>query len=106
MTGAGTATSPFLAQGLSIVLTGTSAVGDSYEIRPTAGASSGMSVLLTSPAQIAAASSIQTPSAAAHTGPGVVKSSVVSDPSIWVPGAYTISLTSASAYQVKAAANN
>jgi flagellar hook-associated protein 1 FlgK len=106
MTGSGTAASPFLAQGLSIVLTGTPAVGDSYEIRPTAGAASGMNVLLTSPAQIAVASSIQTTGAAANTGTGVVKSSVVSDPSIWVPGAYTISFTSATAYQVKDAANN
>jgi flagellar hook-associated protein 1 FlgK len=65
-----------------------------------------MSMLLTSPAQIAVASSIQTTGAAANTGSGAVSSSVVSDPSVWVPGNYTISFTSATAYQVTDAANN
>lgn len=106
MTGTGTAADPFKAVGLSLVVAGTPANGDSFEIRPTAGASASMRVLLTSPAQIAAASSIQTTGAAANTGNGAVASSVVSDPSVWVPGAYKISFTSASAYQVTDASNN
>jgi flagellar hook-associated protein 1 FlgK len=106
MTGTGTAADPFMAVGLSMVVSGTAAVGDSYEIRPTAAAAAGMSVLLTSPAQIAVASSIATTGAAANTGTGNVTSSVVSDPSIWVPGTYKISFTSASAYQVTDSANN
>jgi len=106
MTGAGTTASPFLAAGLSMVVSGTAAVGDSYEIRPTAAASAGMSVLLTSPAQIAVASSIATTGAGANTGTGTVASSVVADPSIWVPGTYKISFTSATAYQVTDSANN
>ncbi len=106
MTGTGTAADPFKAAGLSLVVAGTAANGDSFEIRPTAGASAGMSVLLTSPAQIAVASSIQTTGAAANTGTGAVTSSVVSDPSVWVPGTYKISFTSATAYQVTDSANN
>lgn len=106
MTGTGTAADPFIAAGLSIVVAGTPANGDSFEIRPTAGASAGMSMLLTSPAQVAVASSIRTTGAAANTGSGAVSSSVVSDPSVWVPGNYTISFTSATAYQVTDAANN
>lgn len=106
MTGTGTAANPFVAAGLSIVVSGAAGVGDSFEIRPTASASAGMNVLLTSPTQIAVASSIQTTGAAANTGTGAVKSSVVSDPSVWAPGAYTISFTSATAYQVTDAANN
>lgn len=106
MTGTGTAANPFVAAGLSIVVSGAAGIGDSFEIRPTASASAGMNVLLTSPTQIAVASSIQTTGAAANTGTGVVKSSVVSDPSVWAPGAYTISFTSATAYQVTDAANN
>jgi flagellar hook-associated protein 1 len=106
MTGTGTAADPFKAAGLSLVVAGTANNGDSFEIRPTAGASAGMSVLLTSPAQIAVASSIQTTGAAANTGSGAVQSSVVTDPSVWVPGNYTISFTSATAYQVTDAANN
>ena len=105
MTGTGTAADPFIAAGLSMVVAGTAANGDSFEIRPTAGASAGMSMLLTSPAQVAVASSIQTTGAAANTGSGAVSSSVVSDPSVWVPGNYTISFTSATAYQVTDAAN-
>jgi flagellar hook-associated protein 1 len=106
MTGTGTAADPFKAVGLSLVVAGTPANGDSFEIRPTAGAPASMSMLLTSPAQIAVASSIQTTGVAANTGSGAVSSSVVSDPSVWVPGAYTISFTSATAYQVTDAANN
>jgi len=106
MTGTGTAADPFLAAGLSMVVSGTAAVGDSYEIRPTAAAAAGMSVLLTSPAQIAVASSIATTGAAANTGTGTVAKSVVTDPSVWVPGTYKISFTSATAYQVTDSANN
>jgi flagellar hook-associated protein 1 len=105
MTGTGTAADPFEAAGLSIVVGGTAATGDSFLIQPTVGASAGLSVLLTSPAQIAVASSIQTTAAAANTGNGAVTSSAVTDPSTWVPGTYKISFTSASAYQVTDSAN-
>jgi flagellar hook-associated protein 1 FlgK len=105
MTGTGTVADPFIAAGLSMVVAGTAANSDSFEIRPTAGASAAMSMLLTSPAQVAVASSIQTTGAAANTGSGAVSSSVVSDPSVWVPGSYTISFTSATAYQVTDAAS-
>ncbi len=91
MAGAGTAANPFTADGLSIVVGGGAPVnGDSYLIQPTAGASAGLSVLLTSPTQIAAASYLQTTPGAANAGTGTVTSTVVSDPSIWTPGAYKI----------------
>ena len=105
MSGLGTVASPFQADGLSIVVSGAAANNDSFEIRPNAGASAGMKVLLTSPAQIAVASSIQTTGAPANTGTGAVSSSVVSDPSIWVPGAYKIAFTSANTYQVTDSTN-
>ena len=106
MAGAGTAASPFTAAGISIVVGGGAAAnGDSFLIQPTAGAAAGLSVLLTSPSQIAAASSIQTTATAANTGTGAVTSSAVTDPSTWVPGAYTISFTSANQYQVTNSAN-
>lgn len=107
MTGTGTAADPFKAAGISIVVGGGAAAnGDSFLIQPTAGAATGLSVLLTSPSQIAAASSIQTTAAAANTGTGAVSSSAVTDPSTWVPGTYKISFTSASQYQVTDSANN
>lgn len=105
MSGLGTAASPFQADGLSIVVSGAAANNDSFEIRPNAGAAGGMKVLLTSPAQIAVASSIQTTGAVANTGTAKVGSSVVTDPSIWVPGTYKISFTSATTYQVTDSAN-
>jgi flagellar hook-associated protein 1 FlgK len=106
MTGTGTAANPFTAAGISIVVGGGAAAnGDSFLIQPTAGASGGLSVLLTSPAQIAAASSIQTTAGVTNTGTGTVSSSVVTDPSTWVAGTYTISFTSASQYKVTDSTN-
>ncbi|MEA3178229.1 MAG: flagellar hook-associated protein 1 [Gammaproteobacteria bacterium] len=106
MTGTGTAADPFKAVGLSIVVGGGAAAnGDSFRIQPTADASAGLTVLLTSPSQIAAASSIQTTAAATNTGTGAVTSSAVTDPSTWVPGTYKISFTSATAYQVTDSTN-
>ncbi len=106
MTGAGTAANPFQAAGISIVVGGGAPVnGDSFLIQPTAGAAAGLSVLLTSPAQIAAASSIQTTAAAANTGTGTVSSSAVTNPATWVPGTYQITFTSATAYQVTDSTN-
>jgi flagellar hook-associated protein 1 len=106
MTGAGTAASPFQAAGLSIVVGGGAPVsGDSYLIQPTAQASSGLTVLLTSPSQIAAASSIATTPAATNTGTGAVTATAVTDPSNYTAGTYTITFTSATAYQVTNAAN-
>jgi flagellar hook-associated protein 1 len=84
---------------------GAPANGDSFQIQPTAGAAAGLSVLLTSPTQIAAASSIQTTAAAANTGTGAASASVVSNPSTWVPGTYKISFTSATQYQVTDSTN-
>lgn len=106
MTGTGTAADPFKAAGIAIVAGGGAAAnGDSFLIQPTAGASAGLSVLLTSPAQIAAASSIQTTAAAANTGTGAATSSVVTDPSTWIAGTYKISFTSATQYQVTDSTN-
>jgi len=106
MTGAGTAANPFVAAGVSIVVGGGAATnGDSFLIQPTAGAAAGLSVLLTSPAQIAAASSIQTTPAAANTGTGAVSASVVANPATWVAGTYKISFTSATQYQVTDSTN-
>lgn len=106
MTGTGTGANPFKAAGFAIVVGGGAAAnGDSFLIQPTAGASAGLSVLLTSPAQIAAASSIQTRAAAANTGTATVTSSVVTDPAGWVAGTYRISFTSATQYQVTDSTN-
>ncbi len=106
LSGSGTAGSPFQAAGLSIVVSGSPNTGDSIQIRPTAGAISGLSVLLTSPAQIAAAAAITTSPAAANTGTAVVGGTAITAPASYIAGPYTLSFTSATQYQITDSANN
>jgi flagellar hook-associated protein 1 len=100
MTGNGTAGSPFVAAGMSIVVGGTGNNGDTFSIQPTAGATAGLSVVLTSPTQIAAAAAIQTVAGAGNTGTGAVSGSAVTNPAQWPGGNYTITFTSSNAYKV------
>ncbi len=95
MTGDGTDT-PLQAAGLSITVNAPSggvAVGDSFLIQPTAGATEGLSLLLTSPTQIASASLIQAVPGSANTGTASASSALITDPSSWVSDTYTISFS-------------
>jgi flagellar hook-associated protein 1 len=100
MSGAGTSASPFQAAGISIVVSGAPAAGDTYLIRPTAGAVSGLSVLLTNPAQIAAASLATSSSGTSNTGNATISSPTLTNPAAWASGTFTLSFTSATNYQV------
>ncbi len=100
MTGSGTSADPFVAAGVSIVVGGTPNAGDNYVIKPTAGAVDGMSVLLSSPSQIAAASLGTAAAATGNTGSGTISTPSITDPANWTNGAYTISFTDATDYQV------
>jgi flagellar hook-associated protein 1 FlgK len=100
MTGSGTSASPLQAAGLSIVTSGAPASGDSYLIQPTAAATAGFSVLLTSPAQIAAASLIQGTAGAANTGGATVSAASVTDPATYAPDTYTVTFGAGNAYAV------
>jgi len=100
MSGAGTSASPFVAAGISIVVSGSANNGDSFAIQPTAGATAGLSVVLTSPTQIAAASAIQTVAGGGNTGSGAVSGSVITNPAQWPGGNYTITFTASNAYKV------
>jgi flagellar hook-associated protein 1 len=106
MTGTGTSTDPFQAAGLSIVVNGTPNANDNYVIKPTAGAVDGMSVLLTSPTQIAAASLGTASAAAANTGTGTISTPTITDPTTWTSGTYTVAFTSATQYQVTDSTGN
>jgi flagellar hook-associated protein 1 len=79
LAGAGTVASPFVADGLSFVVGGAPAAGDSFKITPTAGAIDGMSVLITDPARIAAAAPIRTGAALANSGSGSISAGEVLD---------------------------
>ncbi len=69
-TGTGTAGDPLTADGISVVLSGTPANGDSFLIQPTATAAGSFTATLSSPSQIAAAAALQVSPAAANTGSG------------------------------------
>jgi flagellar hook-associated protein 1 len=108
MTGTGTNANPLQAAGLSIVATGAPAADDSFLIQPTAAATQGLSLQLTSPSQIASASLVQASVAAANTGTGSISSAGVTDPATWLAnaGTYTISFTSPTQYEVMDSAGN
>jgi flagellar hook-associated protein 1 FlgK len=104
MTGAGTAASPFVADGLSIVVGGTAATNDRFLILPTANAASGMSVLVTDPAKIAAAAPIRTSAAAANTGNGSISAgSVLNASNAALRSTATIAFTAANTYSINGA---
>jgi flagellar hook-associated protein 1 FlgK len=79
MTGAGTALSPYQADGIDIVVTGAPVVGDSFLIRPTRAAVEGMRTLIDDPAEIAAAAPIMTSTSGANIGSGRISLGEVTD---------------------------
>jgi flagellar hook-associated protein 1 FlgK len=106
MTGTGTSADPFVAAGVSIVVNGAPAAGDNYVIKPTAGAVDGMSVVLSSPTQIAAASLGASAAASGNTGTATISAPSITDPTNWTNGAYTISFTDPTDYQVTDSGGN
>lgn len=106
MSGSGASADPFVAAGVSIVVNGSPDPGDNFEIRPTAGAVSGMSVLLTSPAQIAAASLGASSAAASNTGGATISVPTVTDPTSWSNDTFTVSFTDPTDYQVTDSSGN
>lgn len=79
MSGAGTALSPFTADGMSIVVSGTANVGDQFMIEPTSGAAAGMNVTLTDPNAIAAAAPIVAAASSNNTGSATITQGTVVD---------------------------
>ena len=100
MTGSGTVASPFSAAGMSLVVSGTPAANDSYQISPTAGATAGLTMQLTAPSQIAAASLNQATAAATNTGTATVTTASVTNPASYAGGTYTVSFSSPTQYTV------
>jgi flagellar hook-associated protein 1 len=81
MTGAGTAGNPFVADGLSIVVSapGSAVAGDRYLLRPTREAVAGLGVQITNPSRLAMAAPIRASAAAANTGGATVTQGEVLD---------------------------
>jgi flagellar hook-associated protein 1 FlgK len=101
MTGTGTAADPFIADGMSIVVSGTANVGDRLLIKPTADAVSGMRVLIADPEEIAAAAPITTRATAGNIGNGTISAGeVLNANNAQLRSPVTITFTSATQYQV------
>ena len=106
-TGAGTAASPYVANGVSIVLSGAPAASDQFLIQPTATAASNINVVMTNPSQIAAAGAIVTAAAGTNSGAATISSGTVLDsanPNLLAP--VTIAFTSPTTYTVNGGAPN
>ncbi len=101
VTGTGSAGSPLSFGGLSLVVTGAPANGDSFLIEPTAAVASSLSVALTDPSGIAAASPLASAAALANTSNATISAPTVpnvSDPSLLLPA--SIRFLSPSTYTV------
>ncbi len=79
MTGAGTALSPFAADGLSIVVSGTPVAGDQFLVKPVEQAAGTLRLLVTDPTRIAAAAPTRTSAALANTGSAAISAGQVID---------------------------
>jgi flagellar hook-associated protein 1 len=77
MTGAGTVGSPFVAEGLSLVVSGAPTSGDSFLIRPTREAVTGLGVLISDPNSLAVAAPIIASVSANNVGNGQITSGEV-----------------------------
>jgi len=101
MTGTGTAADPFIADGLSIVVSGVPATGDQMMIKPTVDAVSGLQVLIADATEVAAAAPITSRATAGNIGNGVISAGEVldaTDPQL--RSSVTIQFASATTYTV------
>jgi flagellar hook-associated protein 1 FlgK len=104
MTGTGTAADPFVADGLEIEVGGAADVGDTFLIRPTRGAITDMSVLITDPSEVAAAAPIRTAADAGNAGTGSISAGEVLDgTNAQLRSAVTIEFLSANTYSINGA---
>ena len=100
--GTGTSADPLTANGLSIVLSGTPASGDTFLVQPTAQAAGTLSVALTDPSKIAAAAALSVTATSSNAGSGVLGN--ITNPNAQaLPANTTINFTSATTYQINGA---
>ena len=104
MTGAGTAGNPFVANGISIVVSGAPAAGDQFLIKPVDQAPGSLKVLITSPGEIAAAAPTRTSADLGNTGTGAISAGSVidvTDPNLLTTA--TIQFVNATTYGINGA---
>lgn len=101
MTGTGTSVDPFVADGLSLVVSGTATVGDRYKIKPTVDAVAGLQVLITDPDEVAVAAPITTAATSGNAGNATISAGEVIDADdAQLRSTVTIQFTSATQYTV------
>lgn len=81
MAGTGTALDPFTADGLSITVGSSPAVGDKFRIEPTRDLIDGLKLDITDPTAVAAASPVRTAASTGNTGSGTISPPRVLDAS-------------------------
>lgn len=79
LTGAGTVASPFVANGISIVVSGTPAAGDQFLLKPVEQAGGTLRALVVRAADVAAAAPTRTSAALANVGTGTISAGTVVD---------------------------
>jgi flagellar hook-associated protein 1 FlgK len=77
--GAGTPASPFAFDGLSVTVSGSATAGDSYLIRPAAGAASRIGLAITDPSEIAGAAPVQTARLSANLSDAAIVPAGITD---------------------------
>lgn len=105
MTGTGTATDPFVLDGMKITVTPGAAAGDSFQIQPTRNAASSMAVAVTDTNKIAASGPLVASKGSANTGSGTLGTLSITnaaDPNFSTPVA--IQFTSPTTYTVNGGA--
>ena len=101
MTGAGTAANPYVADGLSIVVSAGAATGDRFLIKPTTNAVGGLKVLVDDPSEIAAAAPIVASARGSNIGNGTIsKGEVLNATNAQLRAPVNITFISATQYQV------
>ena len=101
MSGLGTGASPFVVDGMSIVVSGTANTGDSFLVRPTQAATAGLTLLTQDPNDIAAAAPIRSAIGNTNSGSGTISAGqVLSAGNAQLLTAVTIQFTSATQYTV------
>jgi flagellar hook-associated protein 1 FlgK len=105
LTGSGTSADPYVADGLQFVVAGSAQAGDRFQIQPTSQAISGLGVLVSDPAKIAAAAPLVASGAATNSGTAAISDASVSDPSAWVRGSYTLAFDASGGWQITDSGN-
>jgi flagellar hook-associated protein 1 FlgK len=104
MAGAGTVASPFVANGISIVVSGAPAASDQFYLKPVEHVAGTMSLLVTRPSDVAAAAPSRTSAALTNTGAATISAGQIvngADPGLLVTS--TIAFIDATTYTINGA---